>query len=187
MEQAMEAWGRATAAGYNILFSPVVKVVTGKAAWVMDEGIPFYYDVRALSALDSKQELERHRAYRGGQPARSRGAAKADANLTAFVKGLGLGVSADELIWEKDATNTFEETAKSFATVVRCLRHQERHTLSGTRQAHSNLVNKNDNMRQKTLFIVSLLCGFSQTVLSQTRFCKSLPNTRPASGNPTKS
>lgn len=118
MEQAMEAWGRATAAGYNILFSPVVKVVTGKAAWVMDEGIPFYYDVRALSALDSKQELERHRAYRGGQPARSRGAAKADANLTAFVKGLGLGVSADELIWEKDATNTFEETAKSFATVA---------------------------------------------------------------------
>ena len=117
MEQAMEAWGRATVAGYNVLFSPVVKVVTGKAAWVMDRGTPFYYDYGALSTLSSKEELDRQRAYRGGQPARSRGAAKADANLTAFVKGLGLGVSADELVWEKVALDTFEETVKSFATV----------------------------------------------------------------------
>ena len=117
MEQAMEAWGRATAAGYNVLFAPVVKVVTGKAAWVMDIGKPLYYDARALSVLYSKEGLERHRAYRGGQTAYSRGAAKADANLTAFVRGLGLGVSADELVWEKDAITSFEMTAKSFATV----------------------------------------------------------------------
>lgn len=68
MEQAMEAWGRATAAGYNSLFSPVVKVVTGKAAWVMDKGMPIYYDYSALSLLSRKEGLDRHRAYRGGQP-----------------------------------------------------------------------------------------------------------------------
>ena len=117
MEQAMEAWGRATAAGYNALFSPVVKVVTGKAAWVMDKGTPFYYDDSILMVLYGREGLERHRAYRGGQPARSRGAAKADANLTAFVKGLGLGVSADELVWEEEAITTFETTAKNFTTV----------------------------------------------------------------------
>ena len=115
MEQAMEAWGRATVAGYNSLFSPVVKVVTGQAAWVMDEGRPFYYDDRGLSQL-GKQELEKRRAYRGGQPIR-RAAGQADANLTAFVKGLGLGLSADELVWEKEAKNLFESVAKTFTTV----------------------------------------------------------------------
>lgn len=115
MEQAMEAWGRATVAGYNSLFSPVVKVVTGQAAWVMDEGRPFYYDDRSLSQL-GKQELEKRRAYRGGQPIR-RAAGQADANLTAFVKGLGLGLSADELVWEKEAKNLFESMAKTFTTV----------------------------------------------------------------------
>ena len=115
MEQAMEAWGRATVAGYNSLFSPVVKVVTGQAAWVMDEGRPFYYDDRSLSQL-GKQELEKHRAYRGGQPIR-RAAGQADANLTAFVKGLGLGLSADELVWEKEAKTLYESMAKTFTTV----------------------------------------------------------------------
>jgi putative endopeptidase len=115
MEQAMEAWGRATVAGYNSLFSPVVKVVTGQAAWVMDEGRPFYYDDMALSQL-GKQELEKRRAYRGGQPIR-RAAGQADANLTAFVKGLGLGLSADELVWEKEAKTAFESVAKTFTTV----------------------------------------------------------------------
>ena len=115
MEQAMEAWGRATVAGYNSLFSPVVKVVTGQAAWVMDEGRPFYYDDRGLSQL-GKQELEKRRAYRGGQPIR-RAAGQADANLTAFVKGLGLGLSADELVWEKEAKNLFESVAKTFTTI----------------------------------------------------------------------
>lgn len=37
MEQAMEAWGRATAAGYNGRIAPVAKIVNGKAAWVMNE------------------------------------------------------------------------------------------------------------------------------------------------------
>ena len=115
MEQAMEAWGRATVAGYNSLFSPVVKVVTGQAAWVMDEGRPFYYDDRGLSQL-GKQELEKRRAYRGGQPIR-RAAGQADANLTAFVKGLGLGLSADELVWEKEAKTLYESMAKTFTTV----------------------------------------------------------------------
>ncbi|MBQ2675699.1 MAG: hypothetical protein IJG07_13670 [Prevotella sp.] len=115
MEQAMEAWGRATVAGYNSLFSPVVKVVTGQAAWVMDEGRPFYYDDRSLSQL-GKQELEKRRAYRGGQPIR-RAAGQADANLTAFVKGLGLGLSADELVWEKEAKTLYESMAKTFTTV----------------------------------------------------------------------
>ena len=115
MEQAMEAWGRATVAGYNSLFSPVVKVVTGQAAWVMEEGRPFYYDERGLSQL-GKQELEKRRAYRGGQPIR-RAAGQADANLTAFVKGLGLGLSADELVWEKEAKTLFESMAKTFTTV----------------------------------------------------------------------
>ncbi|MBO5595065.1 MAG: hypothetical protein J5931_10735 [Prevotella sp.] len=115
MEQAMEAWGRATVAGYNSLFSPVVKVVTGQAAWVMDEGRPFYYDDRGLSQL-GKQELEKRRAYRGGQPIR-RATGQADANLTAFVKGLGLGLSADELVWEKEAKTAFESVAKTFTTV----------------------------------------------------------------------
>lgn len=115
MEQAMEAWGRATVAGYNSLFSPVVKVVTGQAAWVMEEGRPFYYDERGLSQL-GKQELEKRRAYRGGQPTR-RAAGQADANLTAFVKGLGLGLSVDELVWEEDAKNTFESMVNTFTTV----------------------------------------------------------------------
>ena len=115
MEQAMEAWGRATVAGYNSMFSPVVKVVTGQAAWVMEEGRPFYYDVRGLSQL-GKQELEKRRAYRGGQPTR-RAAGQADANLTAFVKGLGLGLSVDELVWEEDAKTTFESMVNTFTTV----------------------------------------------------------------------
>lgn len=115
MEQAMEAWGRATVAGYNSLFSPVVKVVTGQAAWVMEEGRPFYYDERGLSQL-GKQELEKRRAYRGGQPTR-RAAGQADANLTAFVKGLGLGLSVDELVWEEDAKTTFESMVNTFTTV----------------------------------------------------------------------
>ncbi|MBP3849598.1 MAG: hypothetical protein J6E43_02185 [Prevotella sp.] len=115
MEQAMEAWGRATVAGYNSLFSPVVKVVTGQAAWVMEEGRPFYYDDRGLSQL-GKQELEKRRAYRGGQPIR-RAVGQADANLTAFVKGLGLGLSADELVWEKEAKTLYESMAKTFTTV----------------------------------------------------------------------
>lgn len=115
MEQAMEAWGRATVAGYNSMFSPVVKVVTGQAAWVMEEGRPFYYDERGLSQL-GKQELEKRRAYRGGQPTR-RAAGQADANLTAFVKGLGLGLSVDELVWEEDAKTTFESMVNTFTTV----------------------------------------------------------------------
>ena len=115
MEQAMEAWGRATVAGYNSLFSPVVKVVTGQAAWVMEEGRPFYYDDRGLSQL-GKQELEKRRAYRGGQPTR-RAAGQADANMKAFVKGLGLGISADELVWEKEAKTAFESMVNTFTTV----------------------------------------------------------------------
>ena len=115
MEQAMEAWGRTTVEGYNSLFSPVVKVVTGKAAWVMEKGRPFYYDVRGLSQL-GKQELERRRAYRGGQPMR-RAAGQAGANLTAFVKGLGLGLSADELVWEDDAKTLYESLMSTFTSI----------------------------------------------------------------------
>ena len=115
MEQAMEAWGRTTVEGYNSLFSPVVKVVTGKAAWVMEKGRPFYYDERGLSQL-GKQELERRRAYRGGQPMR-RAAGQAGANLTAFVKGLGLGLSADELVWEDDAKTLYESLMSTFTSV----------------------------------------------------------------------
>ena len=117
MEEAMEAWGRATVAGYNDLFAPVVKIVNGKAVWVLDECLPFYYDLNALSDLWSKQGLERHRAYRGGQMARTRAAAQVDVNMTAFVKGMGLGVSADEIIWEDEAKSSFENAVKHFATV----------------------------------------------------------------------
>lgn len=116
MEQAMEAWGRATAAGYNDNFAPVVKIVNGKADWVMSDCLPVYYDETALSVLLSKQELERHRAYRG-QVARSRADAQADAYMTAFVKGMSLGVSADELIWEGKTKDDFYEAVKYFATV----------------------------------------------------------------------
>jgi len=116
MEQAMEAWGRATAAGYNDIFAPIVKIVNGKAVWVMDELLPIYYDESDLSVLWNKNELERHRAYRGGQVMR-RANAQADANMTAFVKGMGLGVSADELTWENGVKDLFEKAVKLFSTV----------------------------------------------------------------------
>lgn len=116
MEQAMEAWGRATAAGYNNFFAPVPKIVGGKAEWVMSSCLPSYYDEDILSVLWSKQELERHRAYHGGKVMR-RADAQADANMTAFVKGLDLGVSADEIIWEDRTKETFDEAVNYFATV----------------------------------------------------------------------
>ena len=117
MEQAMEAWGRATAAGYNDNFAPVPKIVGGKPEWVMSECLPIYYDDSALLAIWEKQELERHYAYHGGQVARSRASAQADAYITAFVKGMGLGIPADERIWEDGTKETFYEAVNHFATV----------------------------------------------------------------------
>jgi hypothetical protein len=41
MEQAMEALGRATMAGYNGRFEPIIEIVDGKPAWVVKEPMPF--------------------------------------------------------------------------------------------------------------------------------------------------
>ena len=115
MEQAMEAFGRATAMGYNAELTPIVKIVDGKPAFTMDQALPAYYDLPGLRPLFSKAQLQERHAYRGGQPMR-RAAGQTDANMAAFMKGMNLGVPAEEVIWEKWATEIYADITKDMLT-----------------------------------------------------------------------
>ena len=107
MEQAMEALGRATMAGYNGRFEPIIEIVDGKPAWVVKEPMPFYYDARALSPLYDKHELSERLAYHGGQPMR-RAAGTANAYQAALMKGMDLGVSPEQVVWSDEATKNYQ-------------------------------------------------------------------------------
>ena len=112
MEQAMEALGRATALGYNNYLEPVVKIVDGKPTFALDTPMPRYYDASNLGPLYSKVQLQERQAYRGGQPVR-RAAGEMDANKAAFIKGMNLGVAAEEVVWEKSANENYAELMKA--------------------------------------------------------------------------
>lgn len=112
MQQAMEALGRATAAGYNGLFEPVIEIVGGKPAWVINPPLPFYYDVRTLSVLFDKNEISDRLAYHGEQPMR-RADGQADEYQTALVRGMNLGVAPEDVIWSKEATENYQEMMKT--------------------------------------------------------------------------
>ncbi len=111
MEQAMEALGRATALGYSNCLEPVIKIVDGKPTFAMDTPFPRYYDASSLAPLYTKVQLQERQAYRGGQPMR-RAAGQMDANKAAFIKGMNLGVTADEVVWETWANNNYAELMK---------------------------------------------------------------------------
>jgi len=111
MEQAMEAFGRATALGYNNYLEPVIKIVDGKPTFAMDTPMPRYYDASNLGPLYSKVQLQERQAYRGGQSMR-RAAGQMDANKAAFIKGMNLGVAAEEVVWENSAKENYAELMK---------------------------------------------------------------------------
>ena len=111
MEQAMEAFGRATALGYNNYLEPVIKIVDGKPTFAMDTPMPRYYDASTLGPLYSKVQLQERQAYRGGQSMR-RAAGQMDANKAAFIKGMNLGVAAEEVVWENSAKENYAELMK---------------------------------------------------------------------------
>lgn len=112
MEQAMEALGRATALGYNNYLEPVVKIVDGKPVFAMDTPMPRYYDASSFVPLYNKAQLQERQAYRGGQPMR-RAAGEMDANKAAFIKGMNLGVAAEEVVWENSANENYAELMKA--------------------------------------------------------------------------
>lgn len=115
MEQAMEALGRFTVAGYNNFFEPIVKVVEGQPAWVIDIPYPFYYDFRDLMSILSKKEIQHHLAYRGGKPLR-RAEIAVDDNMKALFKGMNLGVTADQINWENGAVNNYHLLVNALKT-----------------------------------------------------------------------
>jgi len=107
-DEAMQALGRAAAAGYIVSATPRVKIVDGKPAWVIDTDMPPYYSSRDLQTLELKKDLQMHRAYRGGQSMR-RAAGVMDADMAAFIKGMNLGVAAEDVIWEEDGTDGYQK------------------------------------------------------------------------------
>ena len=115
MEQAMEALGRFTVAGYNDFFMPIVKVVEGNPAWVMDTPYPFYYDNDALRPLYDKEEIRQHLGYRGGKPTRRAGV-DVDDNAKAIFKGMNLGITADQINWEDVAVSNYKAVINNMKT-----------------------------------------------------------------------
>ena len=111
-EHAMEAFGRATALGYNNYLEPVIKIVDGKPTFALDAPMPRYYDASSFAPLYNKAQLQERQAYRGGQTMR-RAAGEMDANKAAFIKGMNLGVAAEEVVWEKSANEYYAELMKA--------------------------------------------------------------------------
>ena len=111
MEQAMEAFGRATALGYNNYLEPVIKIVDGKPTFALDMPMPRYYAASSLAPLYDKVQLQERQAYRGGRITRS-AATQIDANKAAFIKGMNLGVATEEVVWENSANENYAELMK---------------------------------------------------------------------------